>query len=74
MSTQKCLNEIIVLSTHDIPVEAERMNGQVRGGLDWGLKGSMLFQFHSMHAKSLIKTLYPLLSTGSSQEDPSQHD
>ena len=42
--------------------------------LDSRLRGSM-FESHRRHCiVTLSKTLYPLLSTGSTLEDPSRHD
>ena len=44
--------------------------------LDWGSKGGK-FLSHCQWSHSVValsKTFYPLLSTGSTQEDPSRHD
>ena len=55
----KILNSGIILKTFTHGVRE----------LDFGLKGC-LFETHSRHCVlSLIKTLYPVLSTGSNQED-----
>ena len=52
-------------------------------GREWWLSGRVFysglrscgFEPHQRHfVMSLSKTLYPLLSTGSTQEDPSLHD
>ena len=55
----------------------EKNSGSSVGrGLDWGLKGCK-FETHCKRSHcvlSLSKTLYLLLSTGSTQEDPSRHD
>ena len=49
-------------------VDLER-SGSVGRALDWGLKGCK-FETHPSHCVvSLSKTLYPLLSTGSTHED-----
>ena len=42
--------------------------------LDYGTRGCRLEPHRSHCVESLSKTLNPLLSTGSTQEDPSQHD
>ena len=52
------------------------LSGSVGRMLDWELKGCY-FKSHcrrSHYVMSLSKTLYPLLSTGSTQEDSSRHD
>ena len=52
------------------------VSGSVGRALDWGLKG-FWFKLHcqwSRYAVSLSKTLYRLLSTGSTQDNPSSHD
>ena len=51
---------------------AER-SGTVGGALNWGLKGYW-YKPNSQQSLCVVflsKTLYPLLSTGSTQEDPS---
>ena len=51
-------------------------SGSVGRALDWGLKGCWFEPHHwwCHCVVSLSKTLYPLLSTGSTQEDQSRHD
>ena len=51
-------------------------SGSVSGALDWGSKGCKL-ETHCRRSNCVVflsKTLYLLHSTGSTQEDTSQHD
>ena len=49
-----------------------KRGGSVGRVLDWGLKGFEFENYWSHYVLSLSKTLYPLLSTGSTQDDISE--
>ena len=57
-------------------IKIAKRSGSVGKVLDWGSKGCW-FEPHlwpNHCVVSLSRTLYPLLSTGSHQEDSSRHD
>ena len=73
-----CIFVFVFLSGHFTQVllyTFEECSGSVGRALDWGSKGFVSLIISASHCVvTLSKALYLLLSTGSTQEDPSQHD